>query len=98
VLAFLTDVLATYRLTRLITRDTITEDLRYAVTDAALTKHSRVPLKAAELVGCPWCVSVYVAALVVAARTFIPRLWRPVALGLALSTAAGFLSTVDHPS
>lgn len=51
--------------------------------------------KMAELLGCSWCVSVWIAAGVVVARRVAPRLWGPVATLLAASTIAGVLSRDD---
>lgn len=53
--------------------------------------------KLAALLTCPWCVSVYVAAGVLIARRWTPRLWRTASYGLALSSAAGLLSTREEP-
>lgn len=50
--------------------------------------------KLGELITCPWCVSVYVAAAVVAARRLAPGVWDPVARGLAASLAAGLAAEV----
>lgn len=51
--------------------------------------------KLAELLECPWCVSIWIAAGVVAARRIAPRLWGPIAALLAASTIAGVLSRDD---
>ena len=45
-----------------------------------------------ELVTCPWCVSIYMAAVVVALTKLLPGVWQYPAMGLALSAAAGFLA------
>lgn len=110
------DALATYRLARLVTRDTLTAELRgrvvrdayersgFALGDGTtpLNEWALVPLsdasapKLATLVTCPWCAAVWVAFGVVAARHIAPRAWAPVARALALSTVAGFVSSVDR--
>ena len=73
------DALAAYRLTRLVTEDRITAPLR-----------DRVPAGwASELVGCSWCVGVWAAAGVVAARRLAPRAWTPVAEVLAVAAVVG---------
>lgn len=42
-----------------------------------------------ELVTCPWCASIWLAAGVVVARRLAPSIWDPIARLLALSEAAG---------
>lgn len=49
-----------------------------------------------ELVRCPWCISVWIAAAVTAARSAAPRLWHPVATALACSQVAGLSATVTE--
>lgn len=78
----LVDTLAVLRLTRLVTRDRITRRPRNWVWE-----HASEPI--AGLVDCPWCVSMYVAFGVVAARRFAPRAWSPIAAALAMSEVAG---------
>lgn len=111
----LLDTLACYRLTRLITRDGLTVDLRAAVIRAAYGSQDALalplpswwetpaeweeraredddPPKLAELILCPWCVSVWVAAGVLIARSRFPRAWAPVARLLALAAAAALVA------
>lgn len=59
--------LAAYRATRLITRDSITDRVRYAISRWAYDENRedwRGPTrrKVAEFVVCPWCVGVWVSA------------------------------------
>lgn len=54
------------------------------------------PPKLATLVTCRWCLSIYVAAAVVAASQLAPRPWRLAARGLALSSAAVLLSGLEQ--
>lgn len=70
------DALATFRVTRLVTSDSITAPLR-----------ARVPAEtlAGELVRCPWCVGWWSAVL-------IPLLPRWLRRSLALAAVAGILS------
>jgi Protein of unknown function (DUF1360) len=97
---FLTcDALATYRLAILISRDKITATLRENSRRAAYTDNGsqRPGVWAAyerwiyELIICQWCVSVWLAAAVVALTRFAPDEWQYVAMALALSAVAGFL-------
>lgn len=131
-LVLLIDLLAVYRLTRLITKDTLLQEIRWwilqrwpnegtefpanIVTDinkanGALanglpvfrsTKEDEdgdsiwLPLrtyKITELLECPWCASYWVAAIVVALRTFIPTPWGYVAVTLAFSALVGLIFT-----
>jgi Protein of unknown function (DUF1360) len=45
-----------------------------------------------ELVVCPWCIGLWIAAPVVALTSLAPATWQYPAFGLALSGAAGFLA------
>lgn len=78
----LIDALATYRLTRLVTRDTITAPLR-----DSLVRGYGHDSKIVEWVECPWCTSPYLAVLTLLA----PRWLRHV---LALSAVAGITATL----
>jgi len=57
-----------------------------------LTTGEDVP-KLAVLVTCPWCVGVYVAVGVSVARRVAPRVWGPLARGLAVAQLAGVIDT-----
>ena len=82
-LTLATDAAAAYRLTRLVTTDTITEPMRDWVANRA--PNGRVD----TLVNCPWCTGVWVGFAVQVARTVAPRAWSPVARALALAAIAG---------
>lgn len=85
------DALATYRATRLIVED----DVPFGPARDWITR--RWPdSKFTELVGCPWCSSMYVAAVVVTARVAAPRVWSYLATVLAMSAATGLLSTWEN--
>jgi hypothetical protein len=91
-------VVATYRVTRLINRDTITAPLRRAVLRLD-ERHG--PMEDDEVgrwtyfITCPWCVSMYVAAIIAT----VTVLWgdnRVVLIGLltlAGSAVTGWLSS-----
>lgn len=83
VLDLAVDGAAAYRLTRLVTTDTITAPLRDRIGD----RWPNSPLDV--LVNCPWCTGVWVAAGVQAAALLAPRWWRPAARGLAIAAIAG---------
>lgn len=82
VLDLAVDAAAAYRLTRLITTDEITHPARSFVArrwpDSFLD----------QVINCPWCSSVWVAAAVQAARSTAPRAWAPIARGLAVAAIA----------
>ena len=78
----LVDALCCYRLTRLVTRDTITAPLR-----DGLVKRYGHDSKIVEWVECPWCTSPYLAVLTL----LLPRWLRRV---LALSAVASITATL----
>ena len=77
-----TDALAAYRLTRLVTRDWITDGIRSRAR-AALGDGT------ADFLACPWCVGVWVAAAVTAARALLPEAWQWPARGLSAAAIVG---------
>lgn len=79
------DGLAVFRLTVLVTQDTITDKIRQRIK-------RRFGDTAYDFVTCPWCVSIWVAAGVVTAHRVAPRLWAYPAVGLAASGVTGFLA------
>lgn len=89
----LTDGLAVYRLTRLVTTDLITQPARDAIA-ALSTKPTDVQPWAflRDLTKCDWCTSMWIAFGAVAARRYVPRAWGPVAEALACSTVAGLIA------
>lgn len=82
------DALAAHRLVRLAQRDTLPVIARWR--GGVLSSHPEHPLS--ELLTCPWCLSIHVAAAVVAARWMAPRWWAPIARVLAMSSAVGLIS------
>lgn len=81
--ALAVDALAAFRLTRLVTRDTITAPLRARFDPTT---------RAGELIRCSWCTGVYVAFGVVAARRLVPRQWAPIADALAVAAVVGLIA------
>ena len=78
------DALAAYRLTRLVTKDTILVRFRAKLM-------TREWLRWFDFVTCPWCVGVWVAATVVAATAAAPCVWVYPAVGLAIAAVAGIM-------
>lgn len=80
--------LATYRLTRLVTRDTITARHRKNIQFWATHNHHPMLY---ELVSCDKCVSVWAAGFLALLRLVAPKVYRPVAFGLACTGAVVLL-------
>lgn len=91
---WLEDVLAAYRLTRLATKDEITEPVRQRLR--AMSYRATPPpvaVKLDTLLQCPWCAGFWIAAGVVTLRRFAPKAWTPAARVLATSAAVGIIAT-----
>lgn len=86
-------VLASYRVTRLVTADYVLDTPRRWVQQHA-------PENVAYLVGCPWCVSMYVGPAVAAAVIVWPsnRAVLAGAVGLAASAAVGLVAAHLDPA
>ena len=82
----LTLTLATRRGTRLVMEDKITEPIR----DLIFKHAPNHPL--AYLITCPWCTSIWVAALLVILPSLSPRIASQITAILALSDASTTLS------
>ena len=94
--------LATARLTRLVTADRITEAPRrwiggfhsvpdYGDAEVTIANRHRLYL----FITCPWCVSIWIAAAVVALSVLIPHVWIYAAAMLSASEVAGLLSRAE---
>lgn len=83
---------ATMRVTRLVTKDYLTEDPRKWVQRNA-------PEKVAYLVGCPWCTSFWVGGVIAIATTRWPRSRFVTGAWLALTAShmAGMIGNLDPP-
>lgn len=91
VFRFLLLTLSAYRLTRLVTTDSLTEELRSSIND-----RFGADSKLAVLISCPWCSSVFIASAVFLVERYLwqPPLWM---LGMVASYAIiGFLGTYDE--
>jgi hypothetical protein len=89
VLDLLTDSLASYRLTKLIRDDFITQPLRDAVYERSGPPHRS---KLSYLVNCPWCLSIYFGFILALARRRAPGLATVVSRSLAVSALTGLLA------
>lgn len=83
--------LATYRLTRLITRDTITAPTRTRVWDYYPPESTRL----GYLLTCEWCTSIYVASALEISRIIAPKWTARAETVLALSALAGLLTAYE---
>lgn len=86
------DALATYRLTRLIVQDEITVEMRAAAIQQIQKLPTPLANKLAYLLTCPWCVSIYAAAILFLLRKTTPELAAVVTAVLASSAVAGAIS------
>lgn len=85
------NVLAVHRLTHLVIDDKITEPLRDRIFD----RFGQPMDTWTYLFTCPWCVSIWLAALAVAGILWFPLIWLPLALLLALSSATGLIYKIE---
>lgn len=84
----LTDIAATYRLTKLVLEDRITEDLRNRIY-----AHFPRDSKASYFIGCPWCVSIWAGAAIFTLRKLSPETANIVSGMLAASAVTGVVYT-----
>ncbi len=87
-LHLLIDVVAAYRLTRLVVADAITAPIRDRLA-RWLWWH--------ELVTCRWCSGVWVGAGVAAARWIVPTQWNVAAWALTAASVAALASRLEPP-
>ena len=83
--------LATYRLSRLVTRDELFSGPR----EWLWKKFPPESTKIGYWLTCVWCVSVWSASLFVISRIIIPEATNIVAIVLALSAIAGLLTAYE---
>lgn len=79
--------LATFRLSRLFTRDFIFEPLREAIWKK-FPPHTQL----GYLFTCNWCMSIWFASLITICYTIVPAVTIVPCLVLALSAVAGLIS------
>lgn len=84
---FLSDVLATYRVTKLVIDDEITAEIRDAIL-----KRVSPQSKIAYFLSCPWCVSVWAGLAVFSLRRLDPYALADIVSGaLAASAVTGLI-------
>lgn len=82
------DIAATYRLTKLVLDDRITEDLRNKIYEK-FPRDSKI----SYFIGCPWCVSIWAGAVIFTLRKVNPQGADVVSGLLAASAATGVAYT-----
>jgi hypothetical protein len=98
---FVIDALAVYRITRLVTRDTITEELRETIAQEIQTtvQAGLITQKTADkltyLMECDWCMSIWVATIACFFKKYIPHVWDTIKYIMAASAVAGALSNQE---
>ena len=87
--------LATYRITRLVTADDITAPARHRIIGEDGQKLAGTRLeKLGELLGCYWCVSMYVSAgLILIAQQVTGGVWYPWLAWPAVAAASALIAT-----
>lgn len=90
------NALASYRLTRLWTRDWLPPLPRvrqYVIDRLNEGRDSEHP--GTKLVDCPWCIGFWIGAAVTAIMSATPHWWPVVAVPLAFSAVTGQLASRD---
>lgn len=85
------DSLATYRVTKLVIDDYITQDLRQKAFEELAKLPHPLARKAEYLLTCPWCVGIWAAGFLVALRFLAPNLANYLNTLLAASAVTGIL-------
>lgn len=87
-LTFLILSLATFRISRLLTIDVIFDSLRNKIWE----KYPPHEYKFGYLFTCTWCMSIWVASVIVICYTIIPTATTLLALPFAMSAIAGLVA------
>jgi hypothetical protein len=97
-LTLLIDTVAVYRLTKLVTEDYLTQDLRLLVQEkfpAVIDKRSGQKRKSkfTYFINCPWCVSIWAAGFIFTLRKISPESATYLSSILAASAVTGIAAT-----
>lgn len=84
-LTLITDIVAVYRLTKLVTDDKLTEDIREAI----FSKFPPNSSKLGYLLSCGWCTSIWAGLIVFGLRRVSPSTADYLSSVLAASAVAG---------
>jgi len=88
---FLIFALATFRATRLLTRDTIFDTPRNAIWE----KHPPHASPIGYVLTCEWCMSIWIGSLFAIWSIISPRTFGVLGLVLAASAVAGLLAAYE---
>lgn len=83
--------LATYRLTKLVIEDEITQELRMKAYQEINNLPPKLANKLTYFLGCPWCVSIWAAGFLVVLKQVAPNLHKLLTTTLAASAVTGLL-------
>lgn len=89
---FIILALAIYRVTRLVTTDTIFNSLREKIWN----KFPPHRVNLGYLITCDWCTSIWVAAIFITLYLLLPSIVFVVSLVLATSAVAGIIAARVH--
>jgi len=81
--------LATYRITKFVIDDQLTEPLRTRITARFGSPDDSY---VSYLITCPWCVSIYAGTALSLARMMMPTPWKVLASALASSAVTGIMA------
>lgn len=91
-LTLASDALATYRLTKLVIDDKITEDVRSKIFKEIHRLPKPMQAKVSYFLTCPWCVSIWAAGFLGLLRLKAPNLADYLSTLLAASAVTGILA------
>jgi hypothetical protein len=83
--------LAVFRLTRLLTRDVILDELRERIWSRFPPERSKI----GYLFTCEWCLSIWTGSLLYLSSILMPTTTSVIATVLALSAVAGLLAAYE---
>jgi hypothetical protein len=94
--------LASFRLTRLIVFDKITEFIRSPFFDEVMeddeiflvAKPTGIKKWVGEMLSCYWCTGIWVSAFLVVGQMFFLPLFKPLTLILAIAAIASVIETI----
>jgi hypothetical protein len=84
--------LSTYRLTKLVIDDEILKEPRQAILSRLYASGNPAAAKAAYLLTCPWCVSIWAAGGLLLLKKLSPDAADAIELGLSASAVTGVLA------
>lgn len=89
----LTTALATYRLTKLVIDDEITQELRMKAYQEIDKLPPKLANKLSYFLGCPWCVSIWAAGFLVLLKKVAPNLHELLTTILSASAVTGIIAS-----